>query len=344
MDDLVTQITNILTKMGVTPGTGGTIVSVTFPAGSPIAKLGPQTYELDYNHALTFANSVYNLLHLPVKAYSKATPGAIYLDLKSSEPPEINPLTGKKLLPSETLKHALRVDEEYFGGSGLPGYIKLGTKPDHLFGLYSQIWDYLMGYMGNETRSTGGILDRGPVNLHMSKERLQKALSEMFQNDYLRKGDPAWGHRQNPAVFQVQEDKRGDLTITVPDEPSKSVFLQPEDDKQLIFEILRGDEPDDLSNGYKIEIPANEPRASVLQEIWANGEVFQTQLATRDIVKSLRQSMAEERQAVIAYKERAEFAEVHGNTKVAELYGYIRDEEKQHWDEFQKLEQELTGI
>jgi len=68
---MLDKLQDILRKLKLSPGSGGYIVQI-----------GDGKYELPYESALRFANAVHLELHMSVKVYSKATPGAVYLDLK----------------------------------------------------------------------------------------------------------------------------------------------------------------------------------------------------------------------------------------------------------------------
>jgi uncharacterized membrane protein (UPF0127 family) len=70
--------------------------------------------------------------------------------------------------------------------------------------------------------------------------------------------------------FFIQTDRMGDIIITRPHEPGKSVFLQFEADREIVYEILKKPERDELDKGWEVEIEDSEPRASTLQELWDN--------------------------------------------------------------------------
>lgn len=73
--------------------------------------------------------------------------------------------------------------------------------------------------------------------------------------------------KQNPEIFTIKEDRMGNILITS-DVVGGSVFLQFESDKEIIYDLLRKGERKDLDNGWAVEIRGDEPRASIIGEVW----------------------------------------------------------------------------
>ena len=73
--------------------------------------------------------------------------------------------------------------------------------------------------------------------------------------------------KTKPEILTIEEDSMGCITITS-NIDSGSVFLQFEGDKELIYDLLRKGERKDLDNGWKVQIKGNEPRASIIGELW----------------------------------------------------------------------------
>jgi len=67
--------------------------------------------------------------------------------------------------------------------------------------------------------------------------------------------------------FVIDTDRMGNIIITHTERPG-DVFLQFESDKDLVYDILKKPEREDLDKGWKVEIKGNEVRASMLQELW----------------------------------------------------------------------------
>lgn len=70
-----------------------------------------------------------------------------------------------------------------------------------------------------------------------------------------------------PEEFTINEDHMGFITITS-DREQGSVFLQSDLDKELIYDLLKSKERKDLDNGWSVTIRGDEPRASIIGEIW----------------------------------------------------------------------------
>jgi len=68
--------------------------------------------------------------------------------------------------------------------------------------------------------------------------------------------------------YILKMDRMGNILITHNRHPDKDVFLQFESDKEIIFELLRRGERKDLEAGWPVEIADNQPRASILDELW----------------------------------------------------------------------------
>lgn len=75
--------------------------------------------------------------------------------------------------------------------------------------------------------------------------------------------------KKRPVVsFELETDRMGNIVITRTDDPGKDVFLQFEADKELVYDVLKKSEAKDLDAGWKVKIRRNEPRASILDELW----------------------------------------------------------------------------
>jgi uncharacterized membrane protein (UPF0127 family) len=68
--------------------------------------------------------------------------------------------------------------------------------------------------------------------------------------------------------YILKMDRMGNILITHKLHPGKDVFLQFESDKEIIFELLHRAERKDLEAGWSVEIADNQPRASILDELW----------------------------------------------------------------------------
>ena len=68
--------------------------------------------------------------------------------------------------------------------------------------------------------------------------------------------------------FQIGRDRYGAIVITRSDEPKKSVYLQFDVDQKLVLDLLTEKERRDLEEGRSVVIRDNEPRASILEELW----------------------------------------------------------------------------
>jgi len=72
--------------------------------------------------------------------------------------------------------------------------------------------------------------------------------------------------------FAIRRDRLGSITVTRPDEPQKSVYLQFEADQETVRDILRPEELRDLDAGWTVEVSDGEPRASILRGLWEGAE------------------------------------------------------------------------
>jgi hypothetical protein len=79
--------------------------------------------------------------------------------------------------------------------------------------------------------------------------------------------------------YILKMDRVGNITVTNTADPGKDVFLQFQADKELVTEILNHDELKDLESGWEVKIMTNEPRASVLSELWQGAQPMQKQPA-----------------------------------------------------------------
>jgi hypothetical protein len=68
--------------------------------------------------------------------------------------------------------------------------------------------------------------------------------------------------------FIIRRDRIGNIIITYTVDIGKSVFLQTEADKKLAYDILTKEEREELDEGWRVEIRDDEPRASILEELW----------------------------------------------------------------------------
>lgn len=67
--------------------------------------------------------------------------------------------------------------------------------------------------------------------------------------------------------YTISEDRCGDITVSHPEEKD-DVFLQFESEKELVLDILTDEEKNWLSLDGNVEIEDNEPRASILSELF----------------------------------------------------------------------------
>ncbi len=101
-------------------------------------------------------------------------------------------------------------------------------------------------------------------------ENVTSGYSEKFQVPYSRRDYKVYGvpkEKDMVEIITIEEDRMGNISITTNTEPG-SVFLQFESDKELIYDLLRKGERKDLDNGWKVQIKGNEPRASIIGELW----------------------------------------------------------------------------
>jgi uncharacterized membrane protein (UPF0127 family) len=68
--------------------------------------------------------------------------------------------------------------------------------------------------------------------------------------------------------YILKMDRIGNMLITHSLHPGKNVFLQFESDKEIALELLRRGERKDLEAGWPVEIVDNQPRESILDELW----------------------------------------------------------------------------
>jgi uncharacterized membrane protein (UPF0127 family) len=69
--------------------------------------------------------------------------------------------------------------------------------------------------------------------------------------------------------FVIDIDRMGNILITHSRRPV-DIFLQFEADKEVIYDLLRKDEREDLDRGWAVKIKDTEPRASILEDLWSN--------------------------------------------------------------------------
>lgn len=346
MMDYESEISKILTLLNLRPGRGDTIVRISESAGAI------HQYELPYEGALAFGNTVYNRLSLPVKIYSKATPGAVYADLKPSGPSgELKPLNllSKKpvLSPEEAMAEIKRIDEimtkrgvswerQTIEGPGHPMRLRAIHSESHP-GSWT-LWDDatskpytpfgeaagpLIFSTEIAASTTAGRIMRGEISTSELREPMTPEAS-------------AKSHRGG-YQFILQRDRLGDLIITYDKELGKSVFLQFTHDQQPVIDILSAEEAAELDKGYKVAVQNAETRADVLLDLWEASATPDQPVKNVEIKRLLRQSIQEEKQAMSDYKQRGDAAAVQGNNKVAELYDHVRSEEEQHAKEFQDM-------
>jgi uncharacterized membrane protein (UPF0127 family) len=68
--------------------------------------------------------------------------------------------------------------------------------------------------------------------------------------------------------YRIRMDRQGNIMITREKEPGRSVFLQFEADKELVYEILKKSEKNEMEKGWTVRIKDSEPRSSGLSELW----------------------------------------------------------------------------
>jgi len=94
-----------------------------------------------------------------------------------------------------------------------------------------------------------------------------------LRHHYKEKHPSMWGKARQPAPklmgdFILNQDRMGNIIITYTLDIGKSVFLQFQADKELVYDILTKEEKQDLDAGWRVEIRDDEPRATILQELW----------------------------------------------------------------------------
>ncbi len=87
--------------------------------------------------------------------------------------------------------------------------------------------------------------------------------------------------------FFIQADRMGDIIVTRPGEPKKSIFLQFEADKEIIYDLLRDPEKEELDKGWEVEIGDSEPRASTLWELWDSATLVPSTKARKETQNKL---------------------------------------------------------
>ena len=67
--------------------------------------------------------------------------------------------------------------------------------------------------------------------------------------------------------YIIKMDRMGNIIITHTERPG-DIFLQFESDKELVYDILKKSEREDLDKGWAVEIHDTEPRVSILDALW----------------------------------------------------------------------------
>lgn len=101
-------------------------------------------------------------------------------------------------------------------------------------------------------------------------ENVTSGFSEKFRIPYSRRNYKVFGVPNSKAkveILTIEEDRMGNITITNNQDPN-SVFLQFQSDKEAIYDILRPSEKQELMQGWSVHIKGNEPRASIIGELW----------------------------------------------------------------------------
>jgi len=107
--------------------------------------------------------------------------------------------------------------------------------------------------------------------------RVGKGYIHIFPDQVTRRLEPRRKEKL-AGDFIVRRDRMGNIIITYTLDIGKSVFLQSEADRKLVYDILTKEEREDLDDGWRIEIRDDEPRASVLEELWEGAEPTRPEL------------------------------------------------------------------
>ncbi len=136
--------------------------------------------------------------------------------------------------------------------------------------------------------SLAGFLLLGTLTVSIVKDFTGKALEEPEEKPVLHgpRRERLLPSTKAKTVYRIERDRLGSIVVKRTDQPGKSVYLQFESDRDLIREILKPAEKRDLDNGWPVEVKPDEPRASVLCELWEVAARDDTTLArTRSMKK-----------------------------------------------------------
>ncbi len=97
---------------------------------------------------------------------------------------------------------------------------------------------------------------------HGEEKRHRDAANKGALNDALRAAP-----KKSNEYFSIEEDRMGNITLSHSKEVG-DVFFQFEADKEAIYDLLRPSEREELNDGYSVDIPDDQARASVLQELF----------------------------------------------------------------------------
>lgn len=112
-----------------------------------------------------------------------------------------------------------------------------------------------------------GFLVLGTLTVSIIRDFTRQALEEPEAKPGFL---PQVQSRRPQSYYELEMDRMGNIILTRSDDSGKDVFLQFESDKDLIYDLLRKAEKRDLEAGWEIRIKRSEPRASILDELWAN--------------------------------------------------------------------------
>jgi len=121
--------------------------------------------------------------------------------------------------------------------------------------------------------------------LHIFSGQVTERSSSARVVRFLRKGEDyievlpsaERGNGKLSGDFIVRRDRMGNIIITYTLDIGKSVFLQTEADKKLVYDFLTEEEREDLDDGWRVIISDTEPRASIL-ELWEGAEPTRQEL------------------------------------------------------------------
>ena len=136
-----------------------------------------------------------------------------------------------------------------------------------------------------------GFLLMGILMVSITRDFTRKALEEPEEKPVLYGpgGERLLLSTKAKTVYRIERDRLGPIVVKRTDQPGRSVYLQFESDRDLIREILKSAEKRDLDSGWPVKVKPDEPRASVLHELWEVAAEDDTRLAhTRPVKKPAR--------------------------------------------------------